>query len=148
MQPRWIPSNLKFEVDDATLPWTWAANSFDFIHSRSLIGAIADWEVFFQEQYRCCTPGGWIESIELDATFFSDDGTVSSNPVLMKWNDLFREAGLKTGRSFTVVADDVQTKCIEAAGFTDIKVVPMKVSEVQPHRADENGGGIGWMLKA
>ncbi|CCE28850.1 uncharacterized protein CPUR_02539 [Claviceps purpurea 20.1] len=59
-QPQWVPPNLCFEIDDATLDWTWNANHFDFIHMRCIVGGIEDWTAFFKEAYRCCAPGGWV----------------------------------------------------------------------------------------
>lgn len=127
MQPFWVPANLKFEIDDATLTWTWAGDSFDFVHMRYLLGAITDWTALFQEAYRCCKPDGWVQSAEVNGIFESDDGTMNDHPVLIKWNEMFQEAGKKTGRSFCVVTDDLQRKGMIAAGFTDIKVINMKV---------------------
>ena len=40
VQPNMIPPNLQFEVEDVTLEWLWAKNSFDFIHARELTMAI------------------------------------------------------------------------------------------------------------
>jgi len=127
MQPSWVPANLKFEIDDATLPWTWADDSFNFVHMRLLSGAIADWAALFRQAYRCCKPGGWVQSGDVDAIFESDDGTLDANPVLVKWNEMYREASRKISRSFTVVSDDLQSKGIEEAGFADITVVNLKV---------------------
>ncbi|KAK5659625.1 hypothetical protein OQA88_829 [Cercophora sp. LCS_1] len=128
MQPSWAPCNLKFEIDDATLPWTWAPDSFDFVHMRYLLGAINDWTALFMQAYRCCKPGGWVQSAEVDPTFHSDHGTVDAHPVLAKWNEMFREASRRTGRSFVVASEDVQHKGILAAGFTDLSVVNFKVT--------------------
>ena len=47
IQPRWTPPNCKFEIDDANDDWTFAKNSFDFIHVRYLLGCISDWPRFY-----------------------------------------------------------------------------------------------------
>jgi len=127
MQPAWVPANLRFEIDDATLSWTWPENTFDFVHIRYLFGAIQDWSKLFKEAYRCTKPGGWTESCEAQVDFLSDDGTADLDPVLKTWNTVFREGGRKTGRSFIVHDDDSQRIGMEAAGFTDIRVVNYKV---------------------
>lgn len=49
IQPSWVPPNCKFEIDDAEMEWTYQANSFDFIHVRSLFGCVADWPKFYRE---------------------------------------------------------------------------------------------------
>lgn len=118
---------MKFELDDATQDWSWEGNVFDFIHMRYLFGAIADWGKLLAEAYRCCKSGGWVQSCEVDPSFVSDDGTVDQVPGLDKWNNLFQEGGKKCGYSFCVVAENLQEKSMEAAGFIDIRTVNYKV---------------------
>ena len=43
IQPSWVPVNVRFEVDDIEEEWSHPKNHFDYIHMRSLSGAIADW---------------------------------------------------------------------------------------------------------
>lgn len=51
-QPSFVPPNLKFELDDAQLEWTYQQNSFDYIHLRCLLGAIQDWAHLYREIYK------------------------------------------------------------------------------------------------
>jgi ubiquinone/menaquinone biosynthesis C-methylase UbiE len=51
-QPSFVPPNLKFELDDAQLEWTYRPNSFDYIHVRCLLGAIQDWAHLYREVYK------------------------------------------------------------------------------------------------
>lgn len=127
IQPTWIPPNVKFEIADATLTWNWTDNTFDFIHIRYLFGAIRDWAALFKEAYRCCTPGGWIQTAEADVEILSDDETAELAPVLKTWANLYAEGGKKLGNSFYVQKEDLQEKGLEAAGFTDITSVDYKV---------------------
>ncbi|KNB11044.1 hypothetical protein FOXG_11092 [Fusarium oxysporum f. sp. lycopersici 4287] len=99
-QPEWVPPNVHFEIADATLTWPWKDNYFDFIHIRYLFGSVQDWPALFQEAYRCCAPGGWVQSCEADIHFYSDDGTTDSEPALQKWADLYERGGAETGRTF------------------------------------------------
>lgn len=39
---RRVPPNVRFEVDDVEADWTYS-QPFDFIHCRTLYGAIKDW---------------------------------------------------------------------------------------------------------
>jgi hypothetical protein len=55
VQPRFVPPNCKFELDDAQLQWTFAPNSFDFVHLRCLFGGISDWQALYGEIFRCVT---------------------------------------------------------------------------------------------
>ncbi|KAG6154980.1 hypothetical protein E4U51_008586, partial [Claviceps purpurea] len=105
-QPQWVPPNLCFEIDDATLDWTWSANHFDFIHIRYILG------------------GGWVESVEGDVEFRSDDGTLELEPVLASFGELFREAGKVLNRPIFV--EDIQRQAFDDAGFVDKKVVRFK----------------------
>ncbi|KAF6829662.1 methyltransferase domain-containing protein [Colletotrichum musicola] len=41
VQTTWVPPNVKFEVDDVESPWV--GRKYDFIFSRFMAGAIADW---------------------------------------------------------------------------------------------------------
>ncbi|KAI5458182.1 S-adenosyl-L-methionine-dependent methyltransferase [Mariannaea sp. PMI_226] len=126
-QPEWVPPNVKFEVDDATLTWTWKTDYFDFIHVRYLFGAIQDWNGLFSEAYRCCAPGGWVQSCEADVHFYSDDGTAELEPVLKTWGQLYEDGGKVMGRPFFVQQEGLQEKALQAAGFTDIKIVDYKL---------------------
>lgn len=120
-QPTWIPPNVRFEIDDATMDWTWPDNTFDFVHMRYLFGAIADWSSLFREAFRVTTPGGWIETVEVECVITSDDGTVTPDSALATWNKMFIEAGSKIGRPFNVLSLDVQRKGLDEAGFVDIQ---------------------------
>ncbi|KAJ4328775.1 hypothetical protein N0V84_000780 [Fusarium piperis] len=46
---------------------------------------------------------------------------------MSQWGKLFVQAGLKIGRSFTLVDDEEQRKGMEAAGFVDIQEFNIKV---------------------
>ncbi|KAH7179986.1 S-adenosyl-L-methionine-dependent methyltransferase [Fusarium flagelliforme] len=124
-QPQWVPPNVRFEVDDATESWTWNDNHFDFIHLRYLFGAIPDWNHIFDQAYRCCAPGGWIESVEADVRIRSDDGTADLAPVWKTCDKMYEEGGKVLNRSFFV--SELQEEGIKKAGFVDVKVVDYKI---------------------
>ena len=123
-----MPPNVKFEIDDATQRWTWPDNTFDFVHIRFLTGAIKDWPALFREAYRCCKPGGYVESGEFAPRYYCDDGTANDETIEL-WNSVFEEAGKKLGHSFTVIEDNIQETGIRAAGFEDINAFAYKVSK-------------------
>jgi len=141
-QPQWIPPNLKFEIDDVTQPWTYAPNSFDYIHMRWLVGAIPDWYALFREVFQTLKPGGIFESKESSCMIQADDGTVPYGSALDQWGRVFVEAGNKFGRSFRVYEDDIQVKAMEAAGFVDLKVTNLKTI-IGPWPADPKYKEIG-----
>ncbi|EMT74556.1 mRNA 3'-end-processing protein YTH1 [Fusarium odoratissimum] len=125
IQPDWVPPNVRFELEDATSNWTWSNDRFNFVHMRYLIGAIADWGALFKEAFRCCKPGGFVESVEVNPTFLSDDETASDVMAVQTWNKLFREASKTFGRSFCEIEGDVEF--LVAAGFVDLQVTDFKV---------------------
>ncbi|RKK74427.1 hypothetical protein BFJ69_g8533 [Fusarium oxysporum] len=123
-QPQWVPPNLRFEIDDATQPWTWKEDYFSFIHIRYLFGAIKDWNNLFKEAYRCCAPGGWVQSGEADVTFRSDDGTTELEPIFKTYQKLFEYGSRILGNPFFV--HDLQLKAFKEAGFKDVETVDYK----------------------
>ncbi|KAF8460921.1 S-adenosyl-L-methionine-dependent methyltransferase [Kalaharituber pfeilii] len=73
IQPSNAPFNVRFEVDDIESPWPYSlSKSFDFIHCRTLGGAISNWQALYQNAYNHLTPGGWFEVTELRMRFDSD----------------------------------------------------------------------------
>jgi len=127
-QPTWVPPNVRFDIDDCTKPWTWPDNTFDFVHIRFMTGAIKDWAALVREAYRCCKPGGWIESGEFDPRFFCDDGTADNEDAMRMWNSVFEEGGKVIGNSFTVIEENIQDTEIRAAGFENVEAKNFKVS--------------------
>ncbi|RMJ15482.1 hypothetical protein CDV36_004866 [Fusarium kuroshium] len=121
IQPSWVPPNLKFEIEDCTQPWTFRPNTFDYIHMRYLVGSIKDWNSLFEQAFRACKPGGWVESFEGVPIMQSDDGSVPDDSAMAGWGKTFVEAGKKLERSFTVVDDNVQEEGMAAAGLIDIE---------------------------
>ncbi|KAL2177344.1 S-adenosyl-L-methionine-dependent methyltransferase [Thermothelomyces heterothallicus CBS 202.75] len=127
IQPGWVPPNVFFEMEDATQAWTFAENSFDFVHMRYLYGSIADWNQLFREAYRVVKPGGYIETFEADSAFCSDDGTIKEGSAMDQWSKVFEEGGRKFGRTFMPVSDNVQRTGLEAAGFVNLVQHDFKV---------------------
>ncbi|KAG6080762.1 hypothetical protein E4U16_008154 [Claviceps sp. LM84 group G4] len=145
-QPQWVPPNVNFEVDDASLDWTWDANHFDFIHIRYILGGIQDWTALLKEAYRCCAPGGWVQSVEIDGQFCSDDGSTELEPILLaSYSDLFREAGKILKRPFFV--QEVQQQAFDEAGFVEQKAIRYKIP-IGPWAKDPKLAEVGRVVRA
>ncbi|KAM0321803.1 hypothetical protein ACHAQA_009900 [Verticillium albo-atrum] len=127
IQPSWVPPNLRFEIEDFTQDWTFAANSFDYVHMRYLYGSVPEWYELFKQAYRVCRPGGWVESYEGSPMCHSDDGTLKEGSAMAEWGKFFFEGGKKLGRVFTPLPDNLQEKGMEAAGFVDVHSSTMKI---------------------
>ncbi|KAJ4292848.1 hypothetical protein N0V88_005506 [Collariella sp. IMI 366227] len=130
MQSCWVPSNLSFQLDDATRPWTFENESVDYVHMRYLYGSIPDWDELFRQAYQVLKPGGYVETFETEALFFAEDGSMEENLALNLWGEMFEVAGRRMGRSFHVLTEDLQRKGLEAAGFEDLVQQDFKVGLV------------------
>ena len=74
---------------------------------------------------RNLAPGGWVELQDFDATCTSDDGTLTPEHDLSKWNELFNasmESINRTARPCAMLRSHA-----EAAGFINIREVKLKV---------------------
>ncbi|RPA95921.1 S-adenosyl-L-methionine-dependent methyltransferase [Choiromyces venosus 120613-1] len=125
IQPKWVPPNLRFEIDDAEDSWTWQKESFDYIHVRGLLGAIKDWPRLLKQAYDHLRPGGWLEVVEHDYSLQSDDNTYPEDCAIRRWFNLLNEAAGKAGRvvsNIQSIKDDFRTVGFENVGETRHKV--------------------------
>ncbi|KAH8744170.1 S-adenosyl-L-methionine-dependent methyltransferase [Hyaloscypha finlandica] len=118
IQPSFVAPNCKFEVDDACAEWTYAPDSFDFVHVRALYGSVANWPAFYTEAFKHIKPGGWIEQLEMSIEFKSDDGTVTNDHIFSVWSRTFIEAGEMFGKTFRIA--DLAKGYIIGAGFDEV----------------------------
>jgi hypothetical protein len=126
-QPKWLPLNCKFELDDASLDWTYPDNTFGFIHIRCLLGCFKDWVKVYKECMRCHKPGGWLEHLDYSVHMQSDDGTMPPGGIWEEWGRLFATAGEKMGQTFEVIDRDNFVRRMEEAGFRDVKTYKTKL---------------------
>ncbi|KAF5017816.1 hypothetical protein F66182_10230 [Fusarium sp. NRRL 66182] len=125
IQSQWVPPNVKFEVEDATQDWTFPQDKFDFIHARTLAGAIQDWPALLTQCYHHCKPGGQVEISEGRANFFCDDASLRKDSATYKWLVEFRRLSSPLGFDIAPKLPGM----LKEAGFKDVgfvqKVVPM-----------------------
>lgn len=126
IQPAWIPPNVIFEIDDIAQEWTYQPNHFDFIYLRSLHGCIKDWDAFFREAYKCCKPGGWVESFHIDLKPQSDDGSVRPGMAMLSMYEHLVDAGRRMGRPMDLLRHQTMVRSMEAAGFVDLRETNIK----------------------
>jgi SAM-dependent methyltransferase len=127
MQPSWVPPNLRFEIDDCLLDWTWPANHFDFIHTRMMLGAIPDWAALDRKALHHLKPGGWYEHVEIGCEAESDHREFPEGHAFHTWAQSFYQAGEKMGRPWTICIPGEMTKTMSDAGFVDIHEVKFKL---------------------
>ncbi|MCJ1313077.1 hypothetical protein MMC25_006754 [Agyrium rufum] len=125
VQPNWVPGNVRFEIDDMESEWLYKDNSFDYIHSRYMIGAISDWQMLIRRAYKHCKPGGYFEIQELDPRLDSDDGSHRQSPIHVWCTDLLRSSSKEAGKP--VPTYDQYKGWFEEAGFVDVRVTYFKI---------------------
>lgn len=125
VQPRWVPPNLHFQVDDANDNWTFP-HPFDFIHCREPQSAIKGPHLFSQA-FQALKPGGWLEVRSTTLPLMCDDGTIDGTAFL-KWS----EEMLKIGRMMGTEFDNPYHYCrwMRETGFVNVqeKRLPLPVN--------------------
>jgi ubiquinone/menaquinone biosynthesis C-methylase UbiE len=130
IQPEFVPPNCSFEIDDATMEWTYPLDHFDLVHVREMFGSVPDWTYFFEQAYMHIKPGGWIEVVEHSVEPISDDDTVAPDHFFTLWGKTAIECGQKFGKSFEIWKD--AKGYLEKAGFVNVMEVPYKWPMVLP----------------
>ncbi|KAI8266274.1 Secondary metabolism regulator LAE1 [Colletotrichum sp. SAR 10_98] len=122
-QPEFVPSNVRFEIDDIEEPWTFN-EPFEYIHSRMMKGSIRDWRKFIQSCFDNLTPGGYLELNDIDFFPKTDDDTIPKDSKLMRAFSLCFEALEKLGSPFEDVIHF--ESMLTEIGFEDVNVKRFK----------------------
>ncbi|KAJ9191445.1 hypothetical protein DTO166G4_7755 [Paecilomyces variotii] len=125
IQPKFVPPNCEFIVEDFEEDWSYPDNHFDFIHGRTLSGSVKDWKELLATAYRHTKPGGWVEFHEGTIGAESDDGSLKEDSRILSYLKLIREQSEKAGRSMDVV--DNLGPWMKSLGFENVKVEIYKV---------------------
>ncbi|MCJ1440936.1 MAG: hypothetical protein MMC23_001422 [Stictis urceolatum] len=119
IQPRWVPPNVVFEVDDVEQDWTYT-QLFDFIHARSMAAAIKNWPRLMEQCYQHTAPGGYAEFVDFDANWETPDNSIEKggaiDVVVPKFIELGEMAGIEA-----CAGPKLEGWCKDA-GFVNIKV--------------------------
>jgi len=124
IQPRWVPPNCRFEIDDAEAEWNWTS-PFDFIHSRTLAFSISDWPRYIAQIYKHTKPGGWVQLVEHELNPSCDDDTYGESTASWKYAQILLSSLEQVGKN-TKVAENLK-KYVEDAGFINIKETALKL---------------------
>lgn len=127
LQPRWIPVNCRFEIEDFEEDWSFSM-PFDYIHSRTITQSVSNWPGLLVQVWNHLTPEtGWFELGEYALDLKSDDGTIPVNWAPKVVWDLVREGTLRMGRMFPIA--EIMEEMLRNAGFVDVMVETLKLPQ-------------------
>ncbi|KAI1854834.1 hypothetical protein JX266_000952 [Neoarthrinium moseri] len=133
--PRFVAPNLFWEVDNAELEWLRPSDTYDLVHFRDMAGAFADWPFVYQQAFKVCKPGGWIELSDKEdlsnvgqfPSFFGPDSVI--HKTARDWKAASVEAGRPVG------IHHLDPQLLRDAGFVDVnlseRVVPISPRDLE-----------------
>ena len=112
---------------DADEPWDFNTK-FDLVHTRLMNGfSIRSWPHFYEQAFEHMSPGGWVENQEFDLHFTADDGTMSEDGAVRRWENLWNEGIAKLGPMTARCYPEVMKRQMEEAGFINCTIRPYKM---------------------
>ncbi|KAL2005345.1 hypothetical protein VTN00DRAFT_2556 [Thermoascus crustaceus] len=124
IQPKWVPPNCTFEVDDYEQEWLFKTK-FDFIHGRELNGFVSDYDRLFSRAFKHLKSGGYFEFQSAEGDLFPNDETGYKAKHTLQLAAQVREASAKFGKSFMKIHE--WKKMMEKVGFVDVRKVEYKL---------------------
>ncbi|KAI9781178.1 MAG: hypothetical protein M1839_006286 [Geoglossum umbratile] len=126
IQPQWVPNNVQFIIDDATEEdWLYPPNTFDYIHTRVLLGCFEDFRKVIGKSFKYIKPGGWMESQEIMSTLYCDDDTMKDDWPFAEWTRYGDSAAVSLGKPLRI-ANKLKRWYMEA-GFVDVHEEVFKI---------------------
>ncbi|KAK2047226.1 hypothetical protein LZ31DRAFT_611000 [Colletotrichum somersetense] len=120
IQPEWVPSNCKFQIDDFEQEWTWPVDHFELIHARNLEGCISDVPKFFEQAFAHTRPNGWIEIKEMDIEFRSQSKELPGDHIFRRWYTSLIAAATRLDKEAEAARSGAITRAMAQAGYVDI----------------------------
>ncbi|KAF2453799.1 S-adenosyl-L-methionine-dependent methyltransferase [Lineolata rhizophorae] len=117
IQPKWVPPNVQFEVDDVESEWAPRAAPYDFVFARYLAGSIKDWPRLVGQIHRNTRPGGWVEFQDYAAPY-SQGGAARPDSPFFRMYDLLTQVIGKMGREMW--PGPKLEGWVKDAGFTNV----------------------------
>ncbi len=95
IQPKDVPPNVQFFIQDANDDWNFPDNYFDFIHVRELAGGITHWPTFLRRCHKHLAQKGKLEIVEGRANFWYRGDSVPETSYTHQWIKEWRRLGPK-----------------------------------------------------
>ncbi|KAK1469283.1 methyltransferase [Colletotrichum melonis] len=141
IQPQWVPPNVRFEIDDVESPWV-ETKKYDFIMCRYMTASITDWPKLVRNIYNHLNPGGWVEFLDMNPEFYSEDGSYTKDHATYKWNQAFLGAIRAVGRDPT--PGPGHEGRVREAGFINVTAEKYK-APLTPWAKDRHYKDLGMM---
>lgn len=118
IQPHNVPANCEFIVDDANADWTFGQR-FDYIHTRTVLLGIKNWDKMIEQAFSSLRPGGWVEFQEFHIPIGCDDGSAGPDSAVTRWSNGIHEALKNLGINSMATSNFRQL--LEKHGFQSIE---------------------------
>ncbi|ETS79993.1 hypothetical protein PFICI_07522 [Pestalotiopsis fici W106-1] len=120
--PKYAGQNLFWEIDNAELEWLRPPDSYDLVHLRNMDGAFKDWPFVYEQAFKVCKPGGWIEVMDYDL-WHSDNYLAHVPPEsgVHRCARDWKEAAMESG--YTIENHHLKSELLAAAGFVDVEMM-------------------------
>lgn len=112
--PPHIPQNVVFETVNVMTGFPFNTGTFDFVHSRLLVGGITDWKLYLQNLLRITKRGGYVEGVELELRPKASSVSTAIDSWTSKVESFLLGRGLEPG-----IAEQLSTT-MESAGFSEV----------------------------
>ncbi|KAI4862701.1 S-adenosyl-L-methionine-dependent methyltransferase [Hypoxylon rubiginosum] len=118
IQPVWLPSNLRFVIDDIEDEWAHGDN-WDLVHVRQVFPTIRDARRVCAQSFSHLKPGGWIEVQDFGGILRCDDGTLPADSLLTSFHEMTTEALSKRGIVWPIA--NKMEEILTSAGFVNVQ---------------------------
>lgn len=146
IQPGLVPDNVHFLLDDAAEEdWLYPLESFDFIHTRAMLGSFEDFRDIINRSLKYTKPGGWMESQEWMPRLYCDDGTMPPDWPWAEWHSTMDQAAMRLGKPLRIA--NRLKKWYKEAGFVDVHEEVFKVPS-NPWPKDPHLKDLGRLTEA
>lgn len=138
VDPSDMPHNVVFETVDVMTGFPFNTGTFDFVHSRLLIGGITDWKSYLENLFRITKKGGFVECSELELR--PCYRSTVDHSLIDTWTE--QMVGILSANGLTPDVANKLKANMETTGFTDVKETVVEIP-VGTWESDDKGQEIG-----